>query len=72
MAFLGLNFKVSKHSKNDYRTTFQLFYAKKKLKLKKDKLLESGGNANFKQAKWPLYRFSMAVLGKFVKQNGQK
>ena len=30
MAYLGLNFKVSKHSKNDYKTTLKLFYAKKK------------------------------------------
>ena len=29
MAYLGLNFKVSKHSKNDHRTTLKLFYAKK-------------------------------------------
>ena len=56
MAYLGLNFKVSKHSKSDHRTTFKLFYAKKGIKnliLKKDKLLKKGGNANFKKAKWP-------------------
>ena len=28
MAYLRLNFKVSEHSRNDYRTTFKLFYAK--------------------------------------------
>ena len=28
---MGLNFKVSKHAKNDYRTTFKLLYAKKGL-----------------------------------------
>ena len=32
MAYLGLKIKVSKDSKNDYRTTFKLFYAKKGLK----------------------------------------
>ena len=40
MAHLGLNLKVSKHWKNDYRTTFKSFNAKKGLTLKKDKLLE--------------------------------
>ena len=57
MAYLGLNFKFSKHSKNDYRATFKSSYAKKGLKnliLRKDKLLKSGGNANSKKAKWPL------------------
>ena len=53
MAYLGLKFKVSKHSKNYYRTTFKLFYAKNKgnLTLKEDKLLKSGGNTNFRKAK---------------------
>ena len=60
MAYLGLNFKVSKHSKNknDYGTTLKLFYAKKGLKnliLKKDKLLKSGGNANFKKASLKIF-----------------
>ena len=32
MAYLGLKIKVSKDSKNDYRTTFKLFYTKKGLK----------------------------------------
>ena len=32
MTYLGLNFKVSKYSKNNYRTTFKLFRAKKGLK----------------------------------------
>ena len=32
MAYLRLKFKVSEHSKNDYRTTFKLFYAKRGLK----------------------------------------
>ena len=32
MTYLGLNFKVSKYSKNNYRTTFKLFCAKKGLK----------------------------------------
>ena len=31
-AYLSLNFKVSKHSKNGNRTTFKSFYAKKGLK----------------------------------------
>ena len=55
MACLGLKFKVSKYSKNDYRTSFKSFYAKKmcleNFLLKEDKLLKSGGNTNFRKAK---------------------
>ena len=36
MADLGLNFKVSKHWKNDCRTTFKSFNAKKGLNIKKE------------------------------------
>ena len=59
MAYLGLSCKVSKHSKNDYRTTFKLPNAKNKkglkkyLMLNKEKLLKSGGNAHSKKAKRP-------------------
>ena len=56
MPYLGLNFKVSKHSENNYRTTFKLFYAKKGLQeliLAKDKLLKNGGNTHFKKTKRP-------------------
>ena len=72
MAYFGLNFKVSKHSKNEFGATFKLFYAKKGLKkpcikLTKRQTIESGGNANFKKAKWPPLRFSMAAFqSKFV------
>ena len=58
MVYLGLNFKVSKHSKKIYiyRTTKVVLCKtghKKPHIEKKDKLLKSGGNANFKKAKRP-------------------
>ena len=56
MVYLGLSFKVSKHSQNDYRT--MLLYAKK---AKKDKLLKSGGNANSEKTRWPIFRLNLKV-----------